>query len=52
MNLYSGSKLSEVLRYDPDTDKWEKTGDLETPREHHGASAVKWETVAPFCNSN
>ena len=36
------------MRYNPDTDQWEKTGDLDTPRQEHGASAVKWDDIAPF----
>ena len=42
--------LSDVLRYNPDTSEWEKTGDLDTPRSDHGASAVKWDVIEPFCN--
>ena len=43
------NSLSDVLRYNPDTDQWEKIGDLDTPRYSHGASSVKWDVVAPFC---
>ena len=47
---YDGSsRLSDVLRYNPDTFEWEKTADLDTPRQEHGASVVKWDVVAPFC---
>ena len=46
---YNGNTLSDVLRYNPDTDQWEKIGDLDTPRGEHGASVVKWDVVAPFC---
>ena len=47
---YDGSsRLSDVLRYNPVTDQWEKTGDLDTPRRWHGASVVNWDVVAPFC---
>ena len=46
---WTSSSLSEVLRYDPNTDHWVKTGDLYTPRDHHGASAVTWEDIEPFC---
>ena len=44
-----GSSYSEVLRYNADTDQWEETGDLDTPRLGHGASVVKWDDVSPFC---
>ena len=47
---WGGIDFSDVLRYNPDTDEWEKIGDLDTPRHDHGASAVKWDFVAPFCN--
>ena len=56
--MYSGGRedsetwltpFSDVLRYNPDTDQWEKIGDLDTPRWGVGASAVKWNVVAPFC---
>ena len=43
------SKLSDVLRYDPATDQWVKTGDLETPRYWHRASAVQWVDIKAFC---
>ena len=47
---YGGSSyLSEVLRYNPDTDQWEKIADLDKTRRSHGASAVKWNVIAPFC---
>ena len=54
--VYSGgldsnfNYLSDVLRYNPDMDQWEKTGDLDTPRSQHETSAVKWDVIEPFCN--
>ena len=42
--------FSDVLRYNPDTDQWEKIGDLDKGKFDHGVSAVKWDVVAPFCN--
>ena len=54
--VYSGgldssfNYLSEVLRYNPDMDQWEKIGDLDTPRYMHETSAVKWDVIEPFCN--
>ena len=44
-----GDYLSKVLRYNADTSEWEKTGDLDTSRRWHRASAVKGDVVAPFC---
>ena len=56
--VYSGGNiniqsetLSEVLRYDPADDQWQKTGDLETQRHSHGASSVHWDVIAPFCTT-
>ena len=46
---YSYSFSSEVLMYDCAEDNWVKTGDLATPRYSHGASAVNWDVIAPFC---
>ena len=40
---------SEVLRYNATEDKWQKNGDMETPRYDHGASAVDWDVIVPFC---
>ena len=37
--------------YDADEDNWVKTGDLATARRYHGASALKWDLIAPFCYS-
>ena len=51
MEDWTATTMSEVLKYNPDTDQWEKTGDLNTPRRWHGASVVKWDVVAPFCRS-
>ena len=47
--LWDVSKLSDVLRYDPATDQWVKTGDLDTPRYWHRASAVNWVDIETFC---
>ena len=46
----NGNTLSDVLKYNAATDQWEKTGDMNTPRRWHAASAVKWDVVAPFCS--
>ena len=50
--LYSdGSFFSDVLRYDPATDQWVKTGDMYTPRFYHRASVVTGDVIPQFCNS-
>ena len=41
-----------MLRYNATTDKWQKTGDMDTPRYEHGASAVDWDVTAPYCTTN
>ena len=45
------SYYSEVLRYDPATDQWVKTGDMYTPRFYHRASVVTGDVIPQFCNS-
>ena len=37
--------------YNCDEDNWVKTGDLATPRRYHGASALNWDVISPFCYS-
>ena len=37
--------------YDCAEDNWVKTGDLATPRRYHGASAINWDVISPFCYS-
>ena len=37
--------------YDTTEDNWVKTGDLATARRYHGASALKWDVISPFCYS-
>ena len=37
--------------YVPATDRWVKTGDLDTPRARVAASVVNWDAIAPFCIS-
>ena len=47
--LVYGLIYNDVLMYDPAESQWKKTAELETPRYHHRASAVKWDVIAPFC---
>ena len=42
--------LSEVSRYDPSSETWVETSNMQTPRQNHGISAVDWDEIAPFCN--
>ena len=49
----SYSPLTEVWRYDSTKSQWQKTADMETPRHHHGVSAVEWDFIVPFfCDQN
>ena len=54
-SLYSGGwnsqsgHFSDVLRYEPTSQQWTKTGDMTIPRHSHGVSTVTWDTVAPLC---
>ena len=40
----------EVFRFNAATEKWDKTGVLQTPRHSHAMSTVKWIDIKPFCD--
>ena len=42
--------LSDILRYEPESDEWTSTGHLATPRSVHGVSTVDITSVAAFCS--
>merc|ERR1712079_201951 len=49
---YDGSvnTLSDVLRYNPESEEWTSTGHLATPRYYHAVSTVDIASVAAFCS--
>ena len=53
-SLYSGggdgSRLSDILRYEPESEEWTSTGHLATPRYWHAVSTVDIASVAAFCS--
>ena len=47
---WDGSEsLSDVLRYNPESEEWTQTASLATPRSYHGVSTVNLATLA-FCS--
>ena len=49
---YDGSDiLSDVLRYNQESEEWTQTAALATPRYLHGISNVNRASLAAFCNS-
>ena len=48
---YNGtSVVADILKFNPATDQWEKTGEMNTARSYHAVTALPLKEVEPFCS--
>ena len=47
---YNGTYFADILKFNPATDQWEKTGEMNTARNHHAVTALPLKEVEPFCS--
>ena len=43
-------KLKDILKYNPDTKEWVKTGQMENYMAYHASSVLPITEVKPYCN--
>ena len=46
----SGPSFPDILKFNPATDQWEKTGEMNIPRCNHAVAALPLKEVEPFCS--
>jgi len=46
----NGTDIADILKYNPATDQWEKTGNMNTARHNHAVAALPLKEVEPFCS--
>ena len=46
---YDGNYLTEILRWDPSTESWQKAGDFALPRHFHAAVAIPSSIIESGC---
>ena len=42
--------VADILKFNPDADQWEKTGEMNTARSYHAVTALPLKEVEPFCS--
>jgi len=47
---YGYDKLKDILKYNPDTKEWVKTGEMENAMAYHASSVLPITEVKPYCN--
>jgi len=47
---YNGTHVSDILKFNPDTVLWEKTGEMKNARYNHAVAVLPLKEVKPYCS--
>ena len=47
---YGDGYLNTILKFNPASNEWEKTGDLRFARGYHAAAVVPLKEIKPYCS--
>ena len=42
--------VADILKFNPDADQWEKTGEMKNARHAHAVAVLPLEEVKPYCS--